>query len=687
MIQIQNISLAFGSQVILDRTSWGLRIGKRFGLVGPNGAGKSTLLKLLSGELSPDDGSIVYAGQTVGYLRQETEEVSTGTSVLEEAMTAFQDTLDLEVEEQRLIAAMEAHEDHTSNTYQQLMRTFDSVHQQLLAREIHLIKPRTQSVLSGLGFEADDFERELATFSGGWRMRVALAKLLLRQPDVLLLDEPTNHLDIDSIDWLEDYLKSYPGTVVLVSHDRYFLDRMADTTVELIQGKLTEYAGNYSFYLHDRVERREIQRSAWINQQKMISDNERFIERFRYKNTKATQVQSRVKMLDRLERIPEPPSDEATISFRFPEPPRSGKVVMELGSFSKTYPSDFGPDIEVFRKSAPIHIERGDKIALIGRNGAGKSTLARMLLGTESFDGERKEGYNAEITFFAQHQAETLDRNQTALEALRSEAPDRSETELRTLLGAFLFRGDDVFKPVKVLSGGERSRVALARTLASPANLLILDEPTNHLDIQSIAVLAEALRQYTGTFLVVSHNRHFLDEIVTKVWRAGAGSVQQFEGNYSDYLWQVEHGTARADAPQESAKLAPRPDIKSSPNHKEETDAPSSSGPKSKEQKRREAKERARKRKKQIAASDSKTAGLNDYQLKMEFEKVSSDVEELESSVAEMEGQLADPALFSDPVQGKKLMTSYESTKTKLDEKTTWWEQLAEAITERDLSL
>jgi len=494
-------------------------------------------------------------------------------------------------------------------------------------------------------------------------------------------------LDIDAIDWLETYLKSYPGTVVLVSHDRYFLDRMVDTTVELIQGKLTEYAGNYSFYLQDRVERRELQRSAWINQQKMIADNERFIERFRYKNTKATQVQSRVKMLEKLERVPEPPSDEATISFRFPEPPRSGKVVMELESFSKTYPSDHGPDVEVFRKAGPIHIERGDKIALIGRNGAGKSTLARMLLGTESFDGERKEGYNAEITFFAQHQAETLDRNQTALEALRSAAPDRSETELRTLLGAFLFRGDDVFKPVKVLSGGERSRVALARTLASPANLLILDEPTNHLDIQSIAVLAEALRQYTGTFLVVSHNRHFLDEIVTKVWRAGAGEVQQFEGNYSDYLWQVEHGTARADAPKESAKLAPRPDIASSKGSGSRSNGSSSSGPKTKEQKRREAEERARKRKQQIKASSSRTAGLNDYQVKKEFEQASTEVEELESKVAKMEGKLADPSLFSDPVQGKKLMTSYESAKSKLDEKTAWWEELAEAVTERELSL
>lgn len=657
--------------------------------MGPNGAGKTTLLKLLSGELTPDDGDIVYAGQSVGYLKQETEEVSTGTTVLEEAITAFQETLDLEAEEQRLISAMEAHEDHESDEYHRLMRSFDAVHQKLLAKEVHLIKPRTQSVLGGLGFDTEDFDRELATFSGGWRMRVALAKLLLRQPDVLLLDEPTNHLDIDSIDWLEDYLKSYPGTVVLVSHDRYFLDRMVDTTVELIQGKLTEYAGNYSFYLQDRVERRELQRNSWVNQQKMIADNERFIERFRYKNTKATQVQSRVKMLEKLERVPEPPSDEATISFRFPEPPRSGKVVMELGQFSKTYPSDHGSDIPVFRDAGPAIIERGDKIALIGRNGAGKSTLARMLLGTEDFDGLRKEGHNVEITFFAQHQAETLDRNQTALDALRDAAPDRSETELRTLLGAFLFRGDDVFKPVKVLSGGERSRVALARTLASPANLLILDEPTNHLDIQSIAVLAEALRQYTGTFVVVSHNRHFLDEIVGKVWRVGAGGIQEFVGNYADYLWQVEHGTARADAPPEPTREAPRPEIPHSgdTSGKDVASAGTSSGPKSKEQKRREAEERAKARKQKIRASGSRSAAMNDYQLKQEFDKVTASVEASEEKVADLEHQLADPDLFADPVKGKALMTQYESAKSGLEKQTTWWEELAEAMTERELDI
>jgi ATP-binding cassette subfamily F protein 3 len=663
-----------------------LRVGKRFGLVGPNGAGKTTLLKLISGEIKPDEGSIVQGGMSVGYLRQETEEAAAGMTVLAEAMQAFSETLDLEKEEKRILSAMEATEDHASDAYHRLMVDFDRVHQQLLAKEVHLIKPRTEAVLSGLGFEAEDFERALDTFSGGWRMRVALARLLLRQPDVLLLDEPTNHLDIDSIDWLETYLKTYPGTVVLVSHDRYFLDRMVDATVELIQGRLTEYAGNYSFYLQDRTERREIQRAAWINQQKMIADTERFIERFRAKASKATQVQSRVKQLDKLDRVPEPPSDEATISFRFPEPPRSGKVVLDIPRFSKTYPSDHGSPIPVFRNAGPVTIERGDKIALIGRNGAGKSTLARMLLGTEDFEGQRVEGHNVAITFFAQHQAETLDREQTALDALRHAAPDRSETELRTLLGAFLFRGDDVFKKIKVLSGGERSRVALARTLASPANLLILDEPTNHLDIQSIAVLAEALRQYTGTFVVVSHNRHFLDEVVSKVWRVGAGDVHQFEGNYSDYLWQMDHGTRRAgEQPILSGPAAPRPILASDTT----TTAPSNtsaSGPKSKEQKRLEAEERARKRDEKVAAAGSKAAGMNDYQLRKEYAKAEAAVEKQENRVAEIEAQLADPSLFTDAIKGKRLMADYEESQRRLQEHMKWWEELAEAMTARELN-
>jgi ATP-binding cassette, subfamily F, member 3 len=616
---------------------------------------------------------------SVGYLKQETEEVAGDRSVLDEALLAFEPILKLESEEQRLLQAMDEHPDHTEDAYTRLMEAFNVTHEKLIASEVHLIKPRTEAVLTGLGFAADDLERPLSTFSGGWRMRVALARLLLTQPDVLLLDEPTNHLDIDSIDWLEAYLKAYPGTVVLVSHDRYFLDRMVQTTVELIQGQMTEYAGNYSFYLEDRIIRREHHASAYLNQQKLIADNEKFIERFRYKNTKATQVQSRVKMLDRLERIPPPPSDEATISFRFPEPPRSGRTVMDISKFTKVYSSENGP-IKVFEDTPPIQIERGDKIALIGKNGAGKSTLARMLLGTEPFDGTRKEGHNVEMTFFAQHQAETLERGQSALDALRSVAVGRSETELRTLLGAFLFRGDDAFKTISVLSGGERSRVALARTLASPANLLILDEPTNHLDIQSIGVLTEALRQYTGTFVLVSHDRHFLDRVVNKVWRVEEGHVEEYEGNFSEYLWQAEHGTRSTTSKAPAVTAAPTPPPTVAPPSAEPT-----SGPKSKEQKRREAQEREKLRKQKIAASGSRAAGLNSYQLKKEYAKTESEVETMETKKAELEAQLADPATFSDPAKGKALMAEFERLQTNLTEKNKDWEDLASEMSARDL--
>jgi ATP-binding cassette, subfamily F, member 3 len=658
-----------------------IRIGKRYGLVGPNGAGKTTLLRLIAGEFPPDEGSIAYAGMSVGYLKQETEEVAAHLTVLDETMQAFSEILALEAEEHRLIEFMDKEPNHESEEYVRAMEAFNRVHDQLQASEVHLIKPRTEAVLSGLGFKEDDFNRPLSTFSGGWRMRVALAQLLLRAPDVLLLDEPTNHLDIDSIDWLEEYLKAYPGTVVLVSHDRYFLDRMVNTTVELMQGQLTEYAGNYEFYLQDRIIRREHQKAAYVNQQKFIAETERFIERFRSKNTKATQVQSRVKSLAKLEKVAPPPADEAKISFRFPEPPRSGRTVIEFPQFSKSYTSDTGAPIHVFDKAGPLRIERGDKIALIGKNGAGKSTFARMLLGAEPFDGERIEGYNVAMTFFAQHQAESLDRKQTPLDALRAMAESRSETELRTLLGAFLFSGDDVFKTIGVLSGGERSRVALARTLASPANLLVLDEPTNHLDIHSIGVLTEALRQYTGTFVLVSHDRHFLDKVVNKVWRVEDGTIRQFDGNFSDYQWQVEHGTAKAytaSNTENSSSAKPQTSASSS-------NTSSGGGPKTKEQKRLEAEERAKSRQKQIQKSQSKSAGLNNFKLKNEYTRVTTEVEKTEQLTKKLAALLADPETFSNPSKGSKLLADFEAAQKSLVSLNKEWEDLASEMGTRGL--
>jgi ATP-binding cassette subfamily F protein 3 len=685
VIQLQNIFLAFGGRVILDRVSWTVRRGMRIGLVGPNGAGKTTLLRLIAGEQQVDDGSISYGGFSVGYLKQETQESLTTRSVMDEALEAFDDVLDLERRERDLLAEMERIDDHESDAYRKAMHRFNDVHEQLTARDVHMIRPRTEAVLTGLGFDPNGLDRPLSTFSGGWRMRVALARLLLAEPDVLLLDEPTNHLDLDSIEWLEDYLKKYPGTVVLVSHDRTFLDRMTSTTAELIGGRLTEYAGNYSFYLEERKIRREHQKAAYENQQKMIADTERFIERFRYKASKASQVQSRVKQLEKLERIPEPPADQATISFRFPDPPRSGKVVLELSDFSKSYETGNGP-IRVFENAGPLHIERGDKIAMVGRNGAGKSTLARMMLGTEPFDGERTVGHNVEMTFFAQHQAESLDPDRTALDALRQTAPGRSETELRTLLGAFLFRGEDVFKKVAVLSGGERSRLALARTLSSPANLLILDEPTNHLDIQSIEVLTEALRQYSGSFVVVSHDRHFLSEVSHRVWRVQDGGVVDYPGSFREYLVRFEeelHAGAGDDAGTGDDVGTDSETQEQSGNGADERPG-GGRGPKSKEQKRREAEERRKQAEARRMKGGRSVSGLNDYRLRREYERLEKEIVSAEKQKESVESDLADPDVFSDPERGKDLYARYERIRTSLSGLYEQWEEAADEIAERD---
>ncbi|MDX1548381.1 MAG: ABC-F family ATP-binding cassette domain-containing protein [Rhodothermales bacterium] len=677
MIQLQNIALAFGGQPVLEGLSWTVKPGRRIGLIGPNGAGKSTLLKIIAGRLAPDDGTVAMpGGTTVGYLAQDVQEAASGRSVVEEAMTAFEQTLALQAEEHRLTAALEAEADHTTDAYEKLLHALERVQAALVTQEAHLIRPKTEAVLTGLGFEPDDLDRPLHTFSGGWRMRVALARILLTQPDFLLLDEPTNHLDIVSIDWLEGYLRSYPGTVVLVSHDRYFLDRMITTTAELANGRVTEYAGNYSFYLEEREARRALQRSAYENQQRQIAETERFIERFRYKATKARQVQSRVKMLEKLDRIPPPPTDEAEIHIRFPAPRRSGRTVLELTTFSKTYATEDGA-IDVFEKAGPLLIERGDKIALIGKNGAGKSTLARMLRGTEPFEGDRELGYHVDLTFFAQHQADTLEPSATILESLQQVARGQTETELRTLLGAFLFTGDDVFKRVGVLSGGEKSRVALARTLLHPANFLILDEPTNHLDIQSINVLVEALRQYAGTFVVVSHDRHFLDQIVNKVWVAGGGQVRVFQGTYSEYRWQVEHGTAatlggdglHADDAPERAEPEQTPE------------APArSGGPKTKEQKRREAEERNRLYRAMQNGGGGDYEALTEHQLRTLYEQVEAQILEKEEEKATLEATLGDPALYEDPDRARATTAAYDALRADLAALYERWEALAEQL-------
>ena len=692
-------------------------------MIGPNGAGKTTLLRLISGEIDQDSGTVSTGNLRIGYLKQETQEEDTGLTVLEQALTAFSEVQTLEKEEEDLLLELEVHPDPEDADHDRLLIRLDEVHGRMAALESHRAKSRAESILTGLGFAAEDQLRPVSTFSGGWRMRVALAHLLLCSPDILLLDEPTNHLDIDSIDWLEAYLKSFAGSVVIVSHDRYFLDRMVTGIVEMSQGNLTEYAGNYTFYLMDRVERRAVYRASYINQQKYIEETKRFIERFRAKATKARQVQSRIKMLDSLERLPPPPADDATITFRFQDPPRASRVLLEIPQFSKTYSSE-DRDIEVFQRTGPLKIERGDRIALIGPNGAGKSTLARILLGTEPFDGQLQKGQKMELSYFAQNQAESLPQNRTVFEVVREAAVDRTETWIRTLLGAFLFHGDDVFKSVSVLSGGERSRVALARTLISPANFLILDEPTNHLDIQSRNVLIEALRQYSGTFVLVSHDRHFLDQTVSKIWRVGNKQVQEFHGNYSDYVWQTTHGTASriaggshsgpgrsngsglrekdknaatagdgrgavktaGDGQRGAIKTAgdgQRSAIKTAVKAASLSQNAEQRGPKSKEQKREEAREREKKRKARKSRSGSRYGSLNDYQLKKDYDKTEASILQKESERSELESALADPKVFKDGHRSQKLLADLEKIQKKIAADYERWEHLTEEMTAR----
>ena len=664
MIQIHNISLALGGNPILQNLSWTISPGRRIGLIGANGAGKTTLLRLIAGQLDPDSGTVTRSG-TVGYLSQDVQETPGGRRVLAETLTAFEEIELLQRKEASLTQALAQQTGHTNK----LLAELDRIHTRLSLHEAHLIQPRAETVLSGLGFTIDDFDRPLEELSGGYRMRVALARLLLQKPDLLLLDEPTNHLDIESIGWLEHYLKSYAGTMILVSHDRYFLNRMTNVMVHLRNGHITEYAGNYDYFLTEREKRRELEQATYENQQREIAQTKRFIERFRYKATKARQVQSRIKHLEKMERLTPPEPVEAQIRIRFPAPHRSGRIVLKLSAFSKSYVNEHNA-VHVFDNAGPLAIERGDKIALIGRNGAGKSTLARILLGNESFVGIREKGHQVDTGFFAQHQAETLEAEHTVLESLSQVSTTSEEVYLRTLLGAFLFTGDDVLKPVHVLSGGEKSRLALARTLVNPANFLILDEPGNHLDIQSIQILIEALRQYQGTFVVVSHDRHFLDQVANTIWHVDNGQVRIYKGTYSEYRWACEHGSLNDTVPTRNTTS------KSSPVKRPIR----SGGPKTKKQKRQEAEARNR------AYKAAQTGGIIDndkltrHQREWLCEEAESAIKEAEHRRQMAEAELALPEVYTNPDRARKASATFATIDKELDELYARWEALAESV-------
>jgi ATP-binding cassette subfamily F protein 3 len=553
LIGLQNVTFEFGARVIVKNATWHLNPGERIGLIGYNGTGKSTLLKVLVGQYSPGSGTVEKSRDTtIGYLHQDLLSFDTNSSITEVAMEAFEKEMALQKEQAGLEKILETKEDEKL-----LTRYMDVLHE-LEILEGFDVRHKVEEVLHGLGFNDEQLDQPYKQFSGGWRMRVLLAKMILQHPDVLLLDEPTNHLDLPSIEWLEKYLVNYKGSVVIVSHDKYFLDRMVNKTVELYQQELHIYPGNYSYYEQEKAIRVEIQKRAYENQQDYIRQQERFIERFKAKASKATQAQSAQKLLDKIERIEDTEIERPNMRINFSVGREPGRVLVTLKDVHKA----FG-DL-VILQNASAEIDRNDKIALIGANGKGKSTLLRIVAGTEPFQGERIWGHNVVESFYAQHQLESLDLNNTILEEMNSSGAGKTELEYRSLLGSFLFSGEDVEKKIKILSGGEKARVALAKTIVSKANFLMLDEPTNHLDIHSVELLVEALDRYEGTIILVSHDRYFISKVANKIWEIVDGEIKEFKGTYKEWVEWKERMAAKnvSTKKEEKAQPAPAPEKK-----------------------------------------------------------------------------------------------------------------------------
>ncbi|MDT8308485.1 MAG: ABC-F family ATP-binding cassette domain-containing protein [Bacteroidales bacterium] len=537
MYSINNISIHFTGEDLFSGISFMIHEKERIGLVGRNGAGKTTLLRIICGIQNPHEGEVVIPQEKkVGYLPQELTADNTIT-VRQQAMMAFTETDKLERRINEITEELSNRSDYESNSYKSLIDEFSFCNERFAILEGANRDAETEKVLLGLGYKHTDFDRPLSEFSGGWQARAVIAKLLLEKPGIILLDEPTNHLDIESIEWLEEFLINYPGAVVLVSHDRAFLDNVTHRTIEIARGKIYDYKASYSNYLELRAQQMEQQQAEYSSQQREIREVERFIDRFRYKATKAKQVQSRIKKLEKMEVINPEESANSTIHFRFPPAPRSGKVVVDAKAVSKRYGNH-----EVLR-DLDFAILKNDYIAFVGKNGEGKTTLARMIIGELEYTGEIKTGYNVSIGYFAQNQAQLLDGEKTLLQTIEDEAPLEVRSKARGILGAFLFSGDDVHKKVKVLSGGEKSRLALAKLLLNPVNFLILDEPTNHLDIRSKDILKSALLHFDGTVIVVSHDRDFLQGLTNKVFEFKNRSVKQHFGDVYDFLEKrkIEH--------------------------------------------------------------------------------------------------------------------------------------------------
>lgn len=631
MISISNISYFIGGRALYENASAFVKPKDKIGLIGLNGRGKSTLLKLINGEYSLDAGSISKANDcTIGFLNQDLLSYQTEDSILTVAMGAFKEVVDIERQLEVIIKKLETeYSDELVNKLTKLQEKYEQL-------DGYTVQSKAEEILEGIGFVTADLHRSLKEFSGGWRMRVMLAKLLLEKPSLLMLDEPTNHLDLPSIEWVENYLRNYEGAVMVVSHDRQFLDNVTTKTIEVTQSQLFTYEGNYSFYLKEKELRSEIQQNAFENQQAKIRQTERFIERFKAKATKARQVQSRVKSLERMDLIEEVIDDTAAVNFKFKFNQQPGRWIVTLKDVSKAY-----GDLEIL-KNTSIAIERGDKIALVGANGKGKSTLLRIIAGGEPIQGERTMGYNVIPAFYAQHQLESLHVDNEILDEMKQAGSGKTEQELRNVLGCFLFSNEDQYKKIKVLSGGEKSRVALAKTLISEANFLLLDEPTNHLDFISENILIQALQQYAGTFIVVSHNRYFVSQIANKIWYIENKQIKEYPGTYEEYeYWRKKNETNEEPVKREAP---PAPIKKESAPRNDNT--------------------------------EKKLKALN-----KELKQIEGTIELLESEKAALENEMAKPEVYSDFERLKQAQEKFTKATADLALTTKRWEEI---LTELD---
>lgn len=645
MITVNNLSIAFSGIELFDNVSFVIADKDRIGLVGKNGAGKSTLLKILSKQQEPQGGTIIVSqSQTIGYLPQEMIP-SSSMNILDETLTAFEEAKLLEKKIEELNDEIAHRTDYESEEYERLLHLQFEANERLVLIDAANAQAEAEKVLLGLGFSRNDFERKVTEFSSGWQMRVELAKILLKKPDIILLDEPTNHLDIESIGWLENFLINYFGAVVLVSHDRVFLDNITRRTIEITAGKIYDYKASYSEYVELLNQRRETQKQTLTNQQRQIAEIEKFVERFRYKASKAKQVQSRIRLIEKMELETIDEIDTSTIHFRFPPSPHSGKIVVQMKNLGKKY-----GEKEIL-KDVNIIIERGDKIAFVGKNGEGKSTLSKVIVGEiTDYSGEYKEGHQVSIGYFAQNQAALLDGNKTVFETIDEVAVGDIRSKIRNILGSFLFGEDDIDKKVKVLSGGEKSRLALAKLILSPVNLLVLDEPTNHLDMDSKDILKNALIRYDGTLIIVSHDRDFLQGLTNSLYEFRNKHITEFKGDIFEYL---EHRKIEDLKTLETAKA------KDSQNKTAVVSKNKMDYEKSKEWEKELRK------------------------IRTKIEKTEQEIEKLEEEIQEIDSKLADPNIIQTLTLDDNFYKSYQSKKDLLMQKMQLWEDLSLELEEK----